>query len=156
MRKIFFVKDFYTRTLCILNSYNGEYDVTILINFMLGLLIVPKEKYWNIMRDFQLSEETHAIVIRNIRENTYGDEETIKNIVKHLRNAVSHGRMTIFGERPCCGENVEIKSIQFIDENRTNRTKRFVIEFTVDELKNFLIEFATNISGEAQNSAERR
>lgn len=44
--KDFFVNDFYKRTLCILHDGHKEYEVTLIINLMVGLLIVPKEKYF--------------------------------------------------------------------------------------------------------------
>lgn len=149
----FFVKDFYIRTLHILNNYKGDYDVTLLINSMLGLLVVPKEKFWREMDDFQISNEISSLT-NNIQENTYPGDQTIKNIVKHLRNAVAHGKMTIFGEESNYpGAIAKINTIEFIDEKNPYR---FVIRFTVEELKNFLIDFATNISENHYRANERR
>lgn len=47
--KEYFVKDFYKRTLNILRSTQCEYDVALLINSMVGLLVVPKERYFHSM-----------------------------------------------------------------------------------------------------------
>ena len=39
-----FHRDFMRRTLSILRTYQGDYDATLLINVLLGLLIVPRER----------------------------------------------------------------------------------------------------------------
>lgn len=43
----YFVKDFYKRTLEILQKTETEYDVALLINSTVGLLTVPKERFFN-------------------------------------------------------------------------------------------------------------
>lgn len=115
--------------------------------------MVPKEKFWREMDDFQISSDISSLT-NSIQENTYPGEQTIKNIVKHLRNAVAHGKMTISGEESNYpGTIAKINTIEFIDEKSPYR---FVIRFTVEELKNFLIDFATNISENHHRANERR
>lgn len=38
-----FERSFSEHTLAVVEAYSGEYDATLLINCLLGLLVVPKE-----------------------------------------------------------------------------------------------------------------
>ncbi len=40
--------DFMKRTKKLINDYKGEHRVTLLINCCLGLLVLPKEKHFNV------------------------------------------------------------------------------------------------------------
>lgn len=40
-----FEHSFMRRTLQIIKDYKGKYDATILVNCLLGLLVVPREKF---------------------------------------------------------------------------------------------------------------
>lgn len=51
-----FELDFMRRTLEVLDTYRGEYDATILVNCLLGLLIVPKEKSFEKIPDSPIGD----------------------------------------------------------------------------------------------------
>ena len=149
--KEFFVKDFYRRTLMNLERYNGEYDVTFLINSMVGLLIVPKEKFFASEElldryvDAQILERVRSCIKKNLVDKEDNPNKSLEKIIRHLRNAVSHGRMTILGEMPVRkGELVPIGSINFIDKGKykDNASKKWVytyfeMEINVELLKEF-------------------
>jgi len=48
-------KDFIRRTLHIIEHYDGPYGVTLLINCLLGLIVLPKEKDFNGINDSKLN-----------------------------------------------------------------------------------------------------
>lgn len=161
--KDYFVKDFYQRTLQIVNSYNGEYDVALLINAMVGLLIVPREAYFkkNNIPDCFISADLLEKIRNCVKFNLFDDKEqekTLKEIITHLRNAVAHGNLKIKGEKPVINNKpVEIHSVEFVDdyefkdkkdENLMHHTY-FEAEIPVDLLKEFLINFATNVCNES-------
>lgn len=160
--KDYFVKDFYQRTLQIVNSYNGEYDVALLINAMVGLLIVPREAYFkkNNIPDCFTSPDLLEKIRNCVKANRLDgkeQEKTLKEIVRHLRNAVAHGHLTIKGEKPVIeNDHVEIYSVKFVDKykfydeksKKYHRTN-FKAEIPVDLLKEFLINFATNVCNES-------
>jgi hypothetical protein len=49
-----FPRSFMVRTRCNLENYHGQYEATQAINCLLGLLIVPKERLFNLIPDTAL------------------------------------------------------------------------------------------------------
>lgn len=141
--KDYFVKDFYKRTLKLLNSTQSEYDVALLINSMVGLLVVPKERYF---RSIQVADRFVDNELLNRIRSAFADgaEISFTEILRRLRNSVCHGDMEIKAEKSnYIGEQPKISSIVFIDQSGSSA------EISIDLLKCFLINFATNVCGDA-------
>ena len=120
-----FERDFIVRTLDIIRKYEKyvpqkeQFEVTLLINCLLGLLILPKERcYINIPKTkineligWGLSEE-HIISWgdrpRSIDSNYH---ETVLEVVHKMRNSIAHLRVIPISD------NNEIKSLQFSDRS---------------------------------------
>lgn len=135
--KDYFVKDFYKRTLKLLTSYDGEYDVAMMINSMVGLLVVPKEQYF---RSKKVDDSyVDAALLKQIQSLFRPSSEIdLTQILRCLRNAVAHGNMVVKAEQPNnYGDPIKIRAILFSDRNGTSA------EIPVDLLKKFLISFAT-------------
>lgn len=110
-----FEVDFVKRTLKIINEYNGNYEITMLVNCSVGLIILPKEsdilnnnKYLNVNRD-----------LTDIRKGKCKDNE---DFVRHLRNAIAHCHIQ---QKSCRGS---ITNLIFTDRN-------IEINLKIDELK---------------------
>lgn len=129
--------DFITRTLKILEDYTGEYDVTSLINCAVGLIIIPKEQHFNCLRsiNIQTLEEIYGITKPNIR---YSNDDSLSNIVRHMRNSIAHGKIT----QEKVKDN-KIKSLRFRDEYKGSPT--FEAIFTIEEFKAFSIAVAKEV-----------
>lgn len=137
--KDYFVKDFYARTLKVLAGYDGEYDVAMLINSMVGLLVVPKERYF---RSKQVDESyVDSELLKQIRAVFKPNSDIpLTQILRHLRNSVTHGNMEIKAERPTIiGDPVVIGSVLFTDRDGVSA------EIPIDLLRKFLISFATSV-----------
>ena len=52
-----FVKSFISRTNHAIQNYDGNYDATILLNGLLGMLIIPFEKHPDIFENYSVSSE---------------------------------------------------------------------------------------------------
>ena len=86
-------KSFVCRTNKLIQEYNGKYDATMLLNCLLGLLVVPFEKY----NDYCRIEERTSI-IRSMfdqlqaddRYDDYGNDYDDFGILRCLRNAIAH------------------------------------------------------------------
>jgi len=139
-----FERDFMLRTLEILKDYKGSRDATILINCLLGLIILPKETYLELIPDDSIDNikdwgiSPSSIV--NIGDNTEAnyDPNTIRGFVHNLRHSVAH-----FSVRPTQEEDV--KGFEFTNSSR------FKAKLSLDEitkfagiLTNYLIEHALN------------
>lgn len=86
-------KSFICRTNKLIQNYNGRYDATLLLNCLLGLLVVPFEKY----NDYCKNEERTS-VIRDMfdqlqadgRYNSSGYDYDDFGILRCLRNSIAH------------------------------------------------------------------
>ncbi|GHT44358.1 hypothetical protein AGMMS49965_19830 [Bacteroidia bacterium] len=112
-------EDFITRTREIVNGNPQGNEVTMLLNCMLGLLVFPQEKY-----------------LKPIEKGSGSDE--IRDVIRHLRNAVSHGRFDMESE-----DGKQITHIKFYDcPKKKPKERNFEEKFSVEELKTFLLEFS--------------
>jgi len=93
---------FMERTQQNLDSYEGGYDATQLLNSLLGLLIVPKEKLFDQIPDTSLNElspsewgDVSSWVTQNINGDLgHGNTSTLRQFVRKLRNSVAHFHIT--------------------------------------------------------------
>ena len=95
-----FENQFMIRTLEIIKEYDGKYDATILVNCLLGLLVVPREKsYERIPNDPIADIYKWGIPIESIisyGKCSCGDAhpKTLRQLVRSLRNSVAHFKLT--------------------------------------------------------------
>lgn len=94
-----FERDLLRRTLQIVRSYQGSYDATNLINCLLGLLVVPKEKSLDRIPNDPVSDLSRWGIspgsIKSFGKCQCGTAhpQTLRQLVKGLRNAVAHFRI---------------------------------------------------------------
>ena len=144
---------------------NQDYDVTLWLNSFIGLLVFPKEDNQNrsIGRKFHfpnanaiLDDLNNKIRRNNSMSNhitmslkptkqtinnfsyTYdSDLLTARKLIRHLRNAVSHGHIEPIGGKKD-GKKV-VKSIIFWDyDTQKDPSPFFAIELSVDNIKTLL------------------
>ena len=132
-----FKKDFPERTINILNRNSSEekYDVTLLLNCLLALLVLPKEKFYNnipeeIQHDWGLTKEH----IKKVSCETCGYK--LREIVRHLRNAIVHMRIETTNDG-----NKNIEMVKFKDIGG------FELEISVINLKTFVIRLVEHVIG---------
>ena len=89
-----FERAFMKHTLAILRRYRGEFDATLLLNCLLGLLIVPRESCLNSIPEDPVSELPKWGISPSSIEH-FGNREnasTLRGLVHSLRNSVAHFR----------------------------------------------------------------
>lgn len=143
-----FAVDFALRTrenLELLN--NSPYDVTQLINSLIGLLIIPRDYGFRYINDDLLEPELRNAVFQCVNQNTYPSRTTLHSILTHMRNAVCHSRMKFHVDT--AGSNAiakDIKTIEFNDrKNENGNVYRFQMEISVELLQKFVYAFSTAI-----------
>ncbi len=150
-----FVKVFFERTKLVLEQYDQmvqnkpecfeAYEITLLCNCLLGLLVFPKEKFYQSINNSMLSEENlyrlrNCLVDRNITKSN------LRSILQRMRNAVSHQNVRFVG-----GSDGEIHSIAFYDDQNWCKksddlsTYEFQLVIEPDVLRPILIEFCENV-----------
>ena len=140
-----FVKDFTMRTR---KNYEiaarGPYEVTLLINSIVGLLIIPKEQQSISISDAMLDDQLLQKMKSCITLNTYPEPLNLCQICRHLRNAISHSKMEFEAKKPgSLSEPIPIQSIILRDEcKEDNNVSKFEIKLTVDLLREFLFAFS--------------
>lgn len=160
-----FVKDFAIRTQKNYNALSeGPYEVTQLINSAVGLLIIPKEKFFAQIDDSIISSELldrlkNCIVHRQDVEE-YDEKGELKDIVKHIRNSIAHGCMEFNAEQDCkTGKTTSIDSVSFKDTNKkykSNSPQFFEIKIPISLLREFFFAFADAVSNLEQSKNKHK
>lgn len=95
-----FERSFSEHTLAVVDEYVGQYDATLLINCLLGLLVVPKETVLNVIPETPLSDlGKWGIAPASIKNpgTSRGprdpDPNTLRGLVANLRHSVAHFRI---------------------------------------------------------------
>lgn len=91
--------DFVKRTLKIIEQYNSlfiegideKYEVTLLINCFIGLIIIPHERWIN---DIDSNRKSNSkLMIPEEYISLISDEYNFINVTTHLRNSAAHGKI---------------------------------------------------------------
>lgn len=129
-------KDFVARTLHILDSYDGPYGVTLLVNCLLGLIVLPRERGYGKISD---KDGIHFsdLGIRGQDILSWGkispQERTAARFLRCMRNAVAHIKIDSISSAG------EIESLRFSDESG------FEAVFGIDALKEMVRKLADTI-----------
>jgi HEPN pEK499 p136 len=133
---------FVSNTLSLVKSYEGEFEATILVNCLLGLLVVPKEAFLQVIPDEKLSSlknwgiDPKSIINPGRPTKTNPIPETLRGLVINLRHAVAH-----FNIQPNPATE-EVYSFKY-----TNDTG-FDAEISVIEMRIFVCKLATHLTTE--------
>ncbi len=131
--------DFVARTKEIVaarDDFFKEYDVTLLLNCMLGLLIIPQQKLYqkSYLTNKPLTSEwgiqSSQILFMTDKKGTE-EPKDIKNIIRHLRNSLSHFNFDAHGD----GE--KIIEIRFKDYDAKTKIQTFDAIIPVENLSVF-------------------
>lgn len=119
-----------------------KYEVTLLLNCCVGLLILPQSKWHVRIPQEEISSLQWGIDPSKIsicKSKSLVDEpKNLQNVTRHLRNSIAHHNFTILKN-----ENEEIGSIEFKDfPPRTKSTKTFELTIEIKPLKKFLLKFS--------------
>ena len=94
-----FERSFSQHTLRLVQGYSGPHDVTLIVNCMLGLLVVPKETMLDAIPESPLSQLSKWGISPSCIKNpgrptkTNPHPETLRGLVANLRHSVAHFRI---------------------------------------------------------------
>lgn len=149
----YFIKDFAERTKFNLEYINnhkdidGPYEITQMINSLLGIIILPVEKYKDsyirpLKKDQAKFDESKS-AIKNIMDNckndnryrsTYWGSDDPLEFLRRLRNAVSHSGNNGLHFYPLTESGENVSSVIFYDINDKNDSE-FCVHLTIEELE---------------------
>jgi hypothetical protein len=133
--------DFAKRTLKIIEQYDHSkqkgpenFEVTLLVNCLVGLLILPRERRTDFIPDVAI-EGLDDWGIDPSFIKSWGDtkSQTLRQLVRHLRNSVAHFRIEAEGTES------DIERLKFSDQNGFNAV------IPVGNLRAFVLKFAATI-----------
>lgn len=137
-----FEKEFICRTLDLLKQYETccgtiKFEDTLFLNLCVGLLIIPQQTYFE---QFRFLENT--IVDKNnwgINTNDIdAGEKDVFNIIRHIRNSISHKRFELISEN-----SYDITHIKINDKvHRDDKEYSFEAKFLITDFKNFVIKIS--------------
>lgn len=122
-------RDYVLNTLENLDDYSGEHEVTMLINSFVGLIILPKERYFNSLPSDLLIDwgiKPSSIISWGKRES----ENDIQELVHQIRNSTAHIKFEQIVQ------DGEIVGLSFADRNG------FQANLKIPELENFVRKLA--------------
>lgn len=134
-----FERDFIVRTMEIIRQYethvpsDEQFEVTLLINCLLGLLVLPKERCYVDIPDVPIGQiEGWGLRAEHIKGGKY---HTLKEIIRGMRNSVAHVRFRAIGD------GSEITDLEFSDRSG------FLAVVPVKCLKDFVIKLSQSVKG---------
>ena len=135
-----FERSFSEHTLAVVEEYSGEYDATLLINCLLGLLVVPKETMLHAIPETPLSQlKTWGIEPLSIKAmgeakgKNDPDPNTLRGLVFNMRHSVAHFRI-----KPIPNEG-EVQAFKFTNDRGLHA------EIPLAELREFVKRLSAHL-----------
>jgi hypothetical protein len=142
-----FERDFMNRTLRLIEQYHryvmpeidpsNQFEVTLVLNCLLGLLVLPKELCSALVPDKPIVKlkgwglkVTH---IENAGHNQSIEKITLKEVIRCMRNSVAHMKLQAIGSR------ADITAIKFTD------LSGFCINIPTESLLIFVKKLASSV-----------
>ncbi len=123
------------------------YEVTQLINSMLGLLVFPKEQYLDDIPDKTLEElKAEGWPIPEVRPG-YNQAKTLKQLLRFMRNGITHFNVEFLPDH-----NNEIVGI-VIWNNRPNGTTNWKAELPLEQIEAISLRFIDLLTENDLNNA---
>ena len=135
--------DFAKRTLRIIEQYDKakqpgpeNFEVTLLVNCLVGLLILPHERRIDVIPDVEIEGLLEWSIDPSFIKSWGGKDQrkTLRQLVRRLRNSVAHFHIEAEGTEQ------DIERLKFSDHG-------FSATIPVANLKAFVKQFASTISG---------
>ncbi len=129
-------KEFVQHTLQIMQDYDGPFGVTLLVNCLLGLIVLPKERNFTyIVERDNLQFQDLGIEDGDIRSwGKFGEEQqTVARFLQCMRNSIAHIHIESTSEAG------EIDSLLFIDKSG------FEASLSIEKIKEMVTKLAEKI-----------
>lgn len=139
------VRDFARRTranLDILRNFQKAqsdvevYEVTQLINSMLGLLVFPQQRYFNRIPETPLGElASQGWPIPEV-EGNYPQVKDLRELVRYLRNAITHCNLEFLSD-----EGEQISGLRVWNTNPRNDQTTWKARLTIEDIEKITDRF---------------
>jgi len=114
--------DFAKRTLRIIEQYDQNsqpgpenFEVTLLINCLVGLLVLPHERRIDVIPDVEIEKLVDWGIDGSFTKSwgamKKGEQKTLRQLVRRLRNSIAHFQLEVEGTQQ------DIERLKFSDRN---------------------------------------
>lgn len=112
------------------------YEVTQLVNSLLGLLVFPQQEFYNTIPALPLTRlvEMGWPNLQLLRGSTPG--HNLQGLVRYMRNGVSHNNIEFFSK-----DGKKISGLRLWNIPMGSRTPDWEIELTLEDLKKIVYKF---------------
>lgn len=116
------------------DSHSTVFEVTQLVNSLLGLLVFPQQEFYNKLPEDYPNKELEALLSKctTTYEERVGSQKSFANVLRHIRNAIAHKKLEAYPYGP-----QEIKGFIFRD-GRSESHPEFELKLSVEELEQLL------------------
>ena len=143
--------DFINRTRTIIEQYDKlelskseRFEVTLLLNCLVGLLILPQQNWFDTLPIDLVSQKEWGINPNHISTIKTGETKNVKDVARHLRNSVSHYRFKAFENK-----SNDISSIKFEDYDPSNN-KTFEAIIPISSIRQFTTKLTNTFVAEME------
>ena len=127
--------EFIARTKNVIQEYKGTYNITLLLNCLLGLIILPSEYYKRRARIFFEKDISEFKELKGLLENaTFNPTKRKNNLIKKVRNGVSHQQIECVGNKGKWAR-VILKDINAYNQN----SLELQVNWTIKQLRTFAL-----------------
>ena len=136
--------EFVERSLKLIKQYDGiwpkfpfkeQYNYTLLINCLLGLIVMPKERIVHYIPKEKLTPETKKKI--GIEDSWINDDiKDLKDLIISLRHSIAHFDIVVLSDE----ESKLIDRIIF--RKKKNNTINEIVKFRADELLPFITYYS--------------
>ena len=134
-------KEFLRRTMSAIEQYSDylprdekSYSHTLFLNACVGLLMVPEAELYNTLPEQRLNDLGIGVAEDLFPANC----RTLREIVRHLRNSISHSHFEFD-----CRQGVILDNITFLDIYNGRETFRATLSFTdFKKIVLYVVKFA--------------
>jgi hypothetical protein len=142
---------FIERTRKIIDGYKGTYNITLLLNCLLGLIVLPSEFYRRKARTFFDTDLSEIKELQDLfktmtfnptkrqGKNWIADKKNLRNLIKKVRNGVSHQQIE------CVDDKGKWDKVIIRDFNTYNHDNlELEVSWKPEQLKRFALFVADN------------
>ena len=147
-----FEQDFVMRTMLLLEQYHEEvlikkpyheqFNYTLLINCLLGLIVMPKEKILSVIPTDRLTQDLKT-QMGLVRSEIPGTDFTIRSFVQKLRHSIAHFDIEVQSS----DEELKFDFLLFKD----TENKQVFAKFAADEIYPFLMYYTDCLNRNIEN-----
>lgn len=116
-----------------------KYEVTLLLNSFVGLLILPQQHWFDNLPSEIVTNSKWGIDESHIRFIKKGEKKSVKEVARHLRNSLAHYNFKAFENQK--DEISQIKFTDYADNEKINKT--FEATLPVENIRTFLNVFSS-------------